>query len=140
MDSAEYHSQLEDNREEEVVEEEEEEEEGEEMAMATANKKGSKKKRYFGIFRKNKSKDKRKNKLTPTADLMHTLSVPGETSHPSSVRRTFSSLSTCSEWSMEHVETQEFAETLMNPTPRNSLIGKDSRVGGNVGLRLLTGG
>ena len=71
LDSAEYHSQLEDDREEEEeVEEEEEEEEGEEMAMATTNKKGSKKKRYFGIFRKNKSKDNRKNKLTPTADLM----------------------------------------------------------------------
>jgi len=41
---------------------------------------------------------------------------------------------------MEHVETQEFAETLMNPTPHTSLLGKDSRVGGNVGLRLLMGG
>jgi len=138
LDSAEYHSQLEDNREEE---------EEEEMVTTTTNKKGSKKKRHFSIFRKSskrKSKDKEKNKLTLAAGLVHTLSVPGEASLSSVHRRLSSaSLSNESEGSMDHLETQsdqEFAETLMNPSPRNSLIGTESRVGGNFGLRLLTGG
>ena len=134
LDSVEYHSQLEDNKEDGEVEEDEEEEE--EMAMPTANKKGCKKKLHFGIFRKSKSKDRMKNKVSPTEGLMHTLSVPGEASHSSSLRQTLSE----SEGSVEHWKTQsyqEFAETLMNPTPRASLLGAESRVGCNFCLRLL---
>ena len=138
LDSVEYHSQLEDNREEG-------DEEEEEMAMPTVNKKGSKKKR-FSIFRKSsrrKSKDKGKNKLTVAAGLMHTLSVPEAS--PPFMRRTLSnhsnmSLSNESEGSAEHMETQsdqEFAETLMNPTPRASLLGAERRVGDDFGLRPL---